>query len=134
MSLRSAADEAFLDSLESWLDSHGEVLILIRYSRAAGNKDFEFHTSFLSLRQRLRQLPSETCVTAFRTPQLQLRGIVNDAFIHKCLSSIPEGSEYAVVEMVPTTPPGRFSSFDFSAGESVSSYSPYPSVGEIPPS
>jgi len=131
-SLRSAANEAFLNSLESWLDSHGEVLILIRYSRAAGNKDFEFHTSFPSLRQRLRQLPSETCVTAFRTLQLQLRGIVNDAFIRKCLSSIPEGSEYAVVEMVPTTPPGRFSSFDFSAGESVSSYSPIQASGRFP--
>jgi hypothetical protein len=117
MSLRSAADEAFLNSLESWLDGHGEVLILIRYSRAAGNKDFEFHTSFPSLRERLRQLPSETCITAFRTPQLQLRGIVDDAFIHKCLSSVPEGSEYAVVEMVRTTR-GRFSSSDFSAGES----------------
>src|SRR5215475_1133005 len=126
MSLQSAADKAFLNSLESWLNSHGEVLILIRYSHAAGNKDFEFHTSFPSLLERLRQLPPETCITAFRTPQLQLRGIVDDEFIRKCLSSVPNGSEYAVVETVPTTR-GRFSSLDYSAGDSHLSESACPS-------
>jgi len=104
MSLRSAADKAFLNSLESWLNRHGEVLILIRYSHAAGNKDFEFHTSFSSLLERLHQLPPETCVTAFRTPQLQLRGIVDDEFIRKCLSSVPNGSEYKQLGLSTVSP------------------------------
>jgi hypothetical protein len=117
MSLRSTGDKAFLNSLESWLKSHAEVLILIQYSHAVGNKDFEFHKSFSLLLERLRQLPPKACVTAFRTPQLQLRGIVDDEFIHKCLSGVPDRSEYAIVDTVATTR-GQFSSFDFCAGES----------------
>ena len=37
MSLKSAAGEEFLKTLENWLGSQTEVLILIRYTRAAGN-------------------------------------------------------------------------------------------------
>jgi len=117
VSLKSAFGEEFLKTIENWLASHSEVLILIRYSCAAGNKDFEFYSSFALLLERLRQLPVETCVTVFRNPQLRLRGVVDDEFISKCLSSVPDGSEYAVVETVPTGL-GRFSFFNFSAGES----------------
>jgi hypothetical protein len=38
MSLKSAADEEFLKTLENWLRSQTEVLVLIRFSRAAGDK------------------------------------------------------------------------------------------------
>lgn len=66
MSLTSSADEAFLKTVESWLASGLEVLILIRYSRAAGDKSFEFYTSFAALQERLSQLPAEACITVFR--------------------------------------------------------------------
>jgi hypothetical protein len=42
MALKSATGEEFLKTLENWLDSQTEVLVLIRYSRAAGDKSFEF--------------------------------------------------------------------------------------------
>jgi hypothetical protein len=86
MSLKSAAGQEFLKTLENWLGSQTEVLVLIRYSRAAGDKDFEFYKSLATLQERLHQLPAETCVTVFRNPQLQLRGTVDDEFIGKCLS------------------------------------------------
>jgi hypothetical protein len=117
MSLKSAASQEFLMTLEDWLGSQTEVLVLIRYSRVAGHKDFEFYKSFAALQERLRQLPAETCVTVFRNPQLQLRGTVDDEFIGKCLSRVPDGSEYAVVDMALTRL-GRSSFFNFSAGES----------------
>jgi hypothetical protein len=117
MSLKSAAGEEFLKTVEQWLSSQPEVLILIRYSCAAGDKDFEFYTSFAALRERLRQLPAKACITVFRNPQLQLRGVVDDEFIGKCLSSVAAGSEYAVVETVLTRL-GSCSFFNFSAGES----------------
>ena len=117
MSLESATSEDFLRTLEIWLQSESELLILIRYSSAAGNKDFELYSSFALLQERLRQLPASTCVTAFRNPQLQLRGIVDGEFIGKCLRSVPDGAEYVVVETVPTTLAG-FLHFDFTAGES----------------
>jgi hypothetical protein len=46
VSLKSAAGEEFFKTLERWLESQSEVLILIRYSRAAGNKNFEFYRFF----------------------------------------------------------------------------------------
>ena len=117
MSIKSAAGDEFLKTLENWLGDHAEVSVLIRYSRAAGNRDFEFYTSFAALQERLRQLPTETCVTVFRNTQLRLRGIVDDEFIGKCLGRVPDGSEYAVVETTPTRT-GLFPFLNFSAGES----------------
>jgi hypothetical protein len=139
MSFKSAASQEYLKTVENWLGGQTEVLILIRYSRAAGNKDFELYKSFAAVLERLRQLPAETCVTVFRNPQLQLRGTVDDEFIGKCLSRVPDGTEYAVVDMALTRS-GRSSFFNFSAGEShdelrqdlESRRGEYVAVGEYP--
>ncbi len=98
MSYTPTTDAKFLGTLELWLRTQREILVLIRYSAAGGAKDFEFFSSFQSLTDRVRCLPPLTCVIAFRQPQLLLRGIVDDEFIGRCLSSIPDGSEYLVVE------------------------------------
>jgi len=99
--LPSTTDKNFLESLEHWLREQSEIMILVRYSRAAGNKSFEFFTSFTALRDRLAKLKAETNVTAFRKPQLPLRGYVDDEFIAKCVGSIPERSEFLVLETDP---------------------------------
>jgi len=113
----SITDPEFLGTLQTWLRSQPEVLVLIRYSHAAGNREFEFFSSFQELSDRMRQLPHLACVTAFRQPQLPLRGIVDDEFIAKCLSRIPDGSEYLVVETVRRVY-GRKSWFHHDAGVS----------------
>jgi len=99
--LPSTTDKKFLKSLEEWLRGQSEVMILVRYSRAAGNKSFEFFNSFAVLKKRLAELKAATNVVAFRSPQLPLRGRVDDEFIGKCLSSIPAGSEFLVLETDP---------------------------------
>lgn len=96
----STTDQQFLATLESWFVSQREILVLIRYSHAAGSKDFEFFSSCQSLVDRLRGLPPRTAIIAFRQPQLPLRGIVDDNFISRCLSFVPDGPEYLVVETV----------------------------------
>ena len=116
MSLTSTTDKAFLETLEGWLDSQSETMVLIRYSHAAGNKSFEFFTSFAALSERLHQLRPQTCITAFRRPQLPLRGVVDDAFIDVCLKNIRDGSEFVVVETVPRAT-GQYSWFHDEAGE-----------------
>jgi len=110
-------DASFLHTLESWLRSQGEILVLIRYAYAAGSTDFELFTSFESLAERIRALPSRTCVIAFRQPQLPIRGVVDESFIARCLSSIPDGSEYLLVEMVRRVY-GRMSWFHHNEGTS----------------
>jgi len=117
-SIRSTTDKKFLKLLDEWLRGQSEIMILVRYSRAAGNKSFEFFTSFASLRGRLTKLKAETSVTAFRRPQLALRGRVDDEFIGKCLSVIPAGSEFLVLETDPRLATQQWL-FHHEAGESL---------------
>jgi hypothetical protein len=112
----ATTDRKFLDTLQAWFSGQPEVLLLIRYSHAAGSKDFEFYSSFQDLSER-RLLPPRTCVIAFRQPQLPLRGVVDDKFIASCLSSISDGSEYLMVETVRRVY-GRASWFHHLAGVS----------------
>ena len=93
-----ATDPNFLGTLERWFSSLPEMLVLIRYSRAAGRKDFEFFSSFGALSTRIHQLPPSTSITAFKQPQLPLRGVVDEGFIATCLSRVPYGSEFLVLE------------------------------------
>jgi len=113
----SSTDATFLDTLGRWLQTSSEILLAIRYSRAAGAKSFEFFSSFDAVLQRIRGLPAEASITAFRQPQLQLRGIIDDGFISRCLSSIADGTEFLVVETVQRSA-GRASWFHEMAGES----------------
>ena len=117
MSYTSSTDERFLATLEEWLRSSHEILVLIRYSHAAGSKAFEFFSTSEVLTQRLRGLPQRTCIIAFRQPQLPLRGMVDDTFIATCLSRISHGSEFLVVEMSRRAY-GSASWFHHGAGES----------------
>ena len=112
----SSADKAFINTLERWLYNKREILVLIRYSGAAGAKSFEFFSSFATLMERLGELPPRTSIIAFRQLQLPLRGIVNDEFISKCLSRIPDGSEFLVLETA-SRKAGQTSWFHEAAGE-----------------
>jgi len=71
---------------------------MIRYSGAAGRKEFGFFSSYESLAGRLKQLPPRTSIIAFREPQLPLRGLADADFISTCLSSLSDNSEFLVVE------------------------------------
>ncbi|MBK3660502.1 hypothetical protein JJE66_04455 [Bradyrhizobium diazoefficiens] len=94
----ATTDLAFLSTLENWLRSRPEILVMIRYSAAAGRKEFEFFSSYESLARLLNQLPPITSIIAFREPQLPLRGLADAHFIATCLSSLSDNSEFLVVE------------------------------------
>ena len=100
MNLTASTDDKFLATLESWLCDQREILVLIRYPYAAGSKSFEFFSSPAALFERLRKLTPRVCVTAFKRAQLPLRGVVDDSFIESCLHTIPDGSEFLLVETV----------------------------------
>ena len=99
MGYPSTSDPEFRGTLESWFRTQPEILVLIRYSQAAGSKDFEFFESFQGMMDRIQTLPPETCIIAFRQPQLPIRGMVDDQFIARCISNIPDGAEFLVVEL-----------------------------------
>ena len=113
----SATDSKFLNTLENWLRARPEILVLIGYSHAAGNKDFELFSSFKALSNRIRQLPPRTSITAYRQPQLPLRGVVTESFVASCMSYIPDGSEFLVLETTRRAY-GEKSWFHWTSGES----------------
>lgn len=115
MSYSATTHPEFLATLEQWFQSTAEILILVRYSHSAGAKSFEFFSSFQSLSHRISELPPLTCITAFKSAQLPIRGMVDDSFASRCLKLIPEGSEYLLVETVQRTY-GRQSWYCWSAG------------------
>jgi hypothetical protein len=115
----SSKDKAFTNTLELWLLNQREILVLIRFSGAAGAKSFEFFSEFSTLSERLGQLAPHTSIIAFRQPQLPFRGVVNDQFISNCLNSIPDGSEFLLVETVRRKA-GQTSWFHEAAGETSS--------------
>jgi hypothetical protein len=110
-------DAAFLETLASWLEAQPEILVLFRYSHAAGSRDFEFYSSFQVLADRIKALAPLTSVIAFSQPQLPVRGVVDEAFIERCLREIPDGAEYLIVETTLRVY-GRVSWFHHNAGES----------------
>lgn len=116
MSYDSSNSEKFLGTLAEWLSSQAEILLMIRYSHAAGSKDFELFTTFDAVTKRFKELPMKACIIAFREAQLPIRGIVDDPFIAECLRSIPDGSEYLVLERAKRVY-GSASWFHHSAGE-----------------
>jgi hypothetical protein len=104
----STTDPAFRDRVISYFNTTFEILILVRYSRAAGAKDFRLFSSVAAVESLLNPLPVSTSVTVFKDPGLSHRGIVDELFVVQCLASIAEGAEYLVLDI---------ESNDFRAGE-----------------
>lgn len=117
MSYPPITDSEFLRRVESWFCNQPELLALIRYSHAAGGREFRLFASFQDFAETLSQLPRLACVTVFRHPQLPIRGVVDDAFILRCLRSIPDGPEYLVTETERRVS-GRMSWFHNGSGQS----------------
>ncbi|HEV3446917.1 MAG TPA: hypothetical protein VG099_19925 [Gemmataceae bacterium] len=88
---------AFLERVASWMQRSGEVLVILRYLRAAGAKDFALCRSRGDFEALVESLPTGTDIEVFRDHQLPLRGIVDEAFIALALNAIPDGQEYLIV-------------------------------------
>jgi hypothetical protein len=97
-----AVDKQFIKTIEQWLTDRSEILVLIRFAYAAGEKSFELFSSIKQLSERLSRLPARTSLIAFKEPQIPLRGIVDDAFTLSCLNTIPDGAEFLLVELQAT--------------------------------
>jgi hypothetical protein len=96
---------AFLGRVAEWLQRSGEVLVILRYFRAAGAKDFALCRTPADFEALVQAVPRGTDIEVFRDAQLPLRGVVDEAFIEAALTTIPEGREYLLI--TTETRPGR---------------------------
>lgn len=111
----------FLTQVEQFIERHGEVLVLFRYARMAGAKDFMFFHDMLSFQSKLEGLAPHTNVIVYGERQLPLRGKVDDVFVQRALEVLPENVEYLLLCLEKTVhdyrPHHYWESFDYSAGE-----------------
>src|SRR4051812_2272449 len=88
---------AFLDRVAAWIQASGEVLVVIRYLRAAGAKDFALSHSRVDFEALVAAMPVGADIEVFRDPQLPMRGTVDEAFIASALEAISDGEESLVM-------------------------------------
>lgn len=93
----STRDATFQDRVAKWISDNGEILAVIRFPYTAGSKSFEFFTSMDEFGKKLSALPWSTCVTVLGTPQLSLRGRIDDTFISRAQELVPDGDEWLIV-------------------------------------
>jgi hypothetical protein len=98
----SVLDPWFATTVAEWLKESSELLVMLRYPNAGGSRDYELHRSLQSIKDRLLVVPAQTSVIVFLKPQLPIRGVVDEALITTSLNSIPDGTEYLLVETVLT--------------------------------
>jgi hypothetical protein len=101
---------AFLERVAAWINDAGEVLVILRYLRAAGAKDFALCRTRHEFESLVKAAPRGADIEVFRDRQLPLRGLVDDGFIESAVQMIPEGREYLLVT-TETQPGSRISRF-----------------------
>ena len=97
------------------------MVLLLRYARAAGSKDFMFLLDGPAFRAKLKGLAADTNIIVWGDQQLPLLGRVDDTFIPAALELIPEGVEFLILCLEKTIydfrPHHYLESFDNSSGE-----------------
>jgi hypothetical protein len=101
---------AFLERVAAWISETGEVLVILRYLRAAGAKAFALCRMRHEFESLVKAAPRGTDIEVFRDRQLSLRGVVDDGFIESAVQMIPEGHEYLLVT-TEAQPGSRISRF-----------------------
>lgn len=90
---------AFMAKVIGWIEASGEVLVVLRYLRAAGSKDVAFCRTAAEFHRLIEVVSMGTDIIVFRQRQLGLRGIVDDTLIESACSFLAEGAEYLVASL-----------------------------------
>ncbi|MDG3006889.1 hypothetical protein [Paludisphaera mucosa] len=88
---------AFVDRVTDWFERADEVLVILRYLRAAGAKDFAFCRTRSEVEALIESVPIGTDIEVFRDRQLPIRGVVDETFIRTAFDSFPDGEEYLLM-------------------------------------
>lgn len=97
MARTSSQDPMYRAKVRSWIETEGEILLLIRFPNMGGAKSWEFMTTFEQYEQRITQLQPRTSIIVFRNHPLPLRGVADAQFIEHALAMMHSGNEYVLV-------------------------------------
>ena len=115
VALISTTAPAFLAEAEELLNTLGEILVEVRYSRMAGSRDFLLFHSFAAFQERLASLPPPTMVDVYRRYSLPLRGLITEEFIQTAQTNLADAAEYLIVYPQPRSQK-QFSTFQDGEG------------------
>jgi hypothetical protein len=90
---------AFLRRVNEWIARQGEVLVVLRYLRAAGGRDFALCQGVDDFRAVVAAVPIGTDIEVFRDRQLPLRAAVTEPFISETLAAIGDTQEYLAITL-----------------------------------
>jgi hypothetical protein len=96
---RREVTSAFIQRVAAWIALSGEVLVVLRYLRAAGRKDYALCRTREEFETIVRGVSIGTDIVVIRDPALPLRGVVTERFISEALDAIEEGEEFLVVSL-----------------------------------
>ena len=117
MAHAASTDPMFLQTIEAWCSVQPEVLALVRFRCGAGSRDWRLFSSYSQLLEMIQTAPAGACITVFKSPNLPLRGVVDEALIDNCLAAIPDRIEYLMIETVQTVA-GKCSWYHYGSGQS----------------
>jgi hypothetical protein len=115
MTYQPTTAASFTNVVRDWITRQGELLTMIRFHAAAGNKEFRLFTSVAAFESVVHALPPRTCVIVFAGKRVPIRGRVDEAFIDAATRVVPEGTEWLAVALAQTTL-GKASWFHFADG------------------
>jgi hypothetical protein len=93
---RDISDD-FRRTVAAWMRSAEELLVVLRYLRAGGAKDYAFISSEAEFDSLINVCPVGTDIVVFRDPQLPIRGTVDATFINDAADRFKNGEEYLCV-------------------------------------
>ena len=95
----STTDPAFLAQAQQWIASQSELLVLSRYSRAAGSRQYLLFRSADAFQRALQTLPPSTSVILLPDAEFPLRGIADKTLLERALALLPEDSEFLILRL-----------------------------------
>lgn len=93
----STLDPAFQSTVANWIESTGEVFVVIRYPWMAGNKSYELFHQFDAFVSTISGLRPSTLVVVLKGHHLPIRGRFDDELRSKIRNAIPEGAEWLII-------------------------------------
>ena len=88
---KDVIDPRFLAIVRDWIETDGEVYVMVGRARAGGSKSHWIFNTYAQFVTTLNSTWGYCGVEVYRHPHFPLRGIVTEEFILKALDEFEEG-------------------------------------------
>jgi hypothetical protein len=94
---KDVIDPRFLSIVRNWIETDGEVYVVVYRSRAGGSESHWIFNTYAQFVSTLNATWGICGVEVYRHPHFPLRGTVTEDFIRKALDEFEEGKDWIVI-------------------------------------